>query len=221
MASDLSETLPAEAQLALAYTPPILSNALRILLEFDQRLGRLVSATTEPMLGQMRLAWWRDALGMPVGERPKSDAVLDGLGAHWAGHEAPLIALVDGWEHMLSEPPIARASILAFARGRGEGIAGLADLSGSSGVLRSDLARAGEIWALADAASHMAEGEERTIFLEIGRGLERPGSVLPQPFRGVAVLCALARRSLKADGAPLMMGRGAALIALRAGMFGR
>ena len=35
-----------------------------------------MARTTEPMLGQMRLAWWRDALGKPVDERPRGDAVL-------------------------------------------------------------------------------------------------------------------------------------------------
>ena len=80
MSGELTENLADEAQLALAYIGPNLRDALRIFLELDGRLARIVSATTEPMLGQMRLAWWRDALGMAVSERPQGDAVLDGIG---------------------------------------------------------------------------------------------------------------------------------------------
>jgi phytoene synthase len=32
------------------------------------------------MLGQMRLAWWREALGKPLADRPRGDEVLDAVG---------------------------------------------------------------------------------------------------------------------------------------------
>jgi phytoene synthase len=221
MTSPPAENLPDEARLALAHTQPVLTDALRILLEFDQRIARIVAATTEPMLGQMRIAWWRDTLGMPANDRPRGDAVLDGLGQFWSGVEAPLIAVVDGWEHMLSDPPLTREAALAFAQGRGEGMAGLSQIVGSPVRIAGDLRVCGQIWALADAASHIAQGAERQTLLNLARELPRPSNTLPSPFRGVAILYALAERSLQADGAPLMAGRGAALVALRAGLFGR
>ena len=46
------------------------------------------------MLGQMRLAWWREALGKPVADRPRGDRVLDAIGQDWAGREAALVAMV-------------------------------------------------------------------------------------------------------------------------------
>jgi phytoene synthase len=214
------EPLPDEARLALAHTAPDLRGALRIFLEFDARLARIVAATSEPMLGQMRLAWWRDALAMPVSQRPQGDPVLDGVGAHWQGQEAALGALVDGWEHMLSEPPLARAAALGFARGRGAGLAGLAGLAGGGADLAARLEEAGTIWALADAASHVADYAERATLLELAATLPPPRR-LPAPYRGVAVLGALGARAVRAGGAPLMEGRGAALAALRAGLLGR
>ena len=71
------ETLPTEIELALAYTPRDRREAMRVAFELDRRLARIVAATTEPMLGQMRLAWWRDILAKPVDERPRGDVVLD------------------------------------------------------------------------------------------------------------------------------------------------
>ena len=220
MSSQLTETLCDEAELALAYTGPILRDALRIFLEFDQRLARIVSATNEPMLGQMRLAWWRDTLAMDVSDRPQGDAVLDALGERWRGAEASLVALVDGWEAMLSEPPLAREAGLAFANGRAEGIAGLGKLWGASAAVCDTIAAAARIWALADAASNVAEDTERETLLALARDLPAPAA-LPAPYRGVGVLAALGARSVRAGGAPLMAGRGAALVALRAGLLGR
>lgn len=215
-----NEKLTAEALLALAHTKPILRDALRIFLELDGRLARIVSATNEPMLGQMRLAWWRDTLGMKVGYRPEGDVVLDGVGVHWAGAEQALVALVDGWECMLSEPPLSREAALGFANGRARALSGLAIILGVDGKISDGLSSAGRIWALADAASHIADDTERQTLIEIGRALPRH-EALPSPFRGVAVLGALGMRAIEAGGAPLMAGRGAALVALRAGLLGR
>lgn len=220
MSPDLSENLADEAALALAHSGPIVRDALRIFLEFDSRLARIVSGTTEPMLGQMRLAWWRDALGIPVSDRPTGDHVLDAIGERWAGGEKALIALVDGWEHMLCEPPLSREAALAFAQGRGAGFAGLSAITGGGEALARDLEAAGQVWAVADAASHVAQGEERQTLLDLAASLPRPGR-LPAPYRGVAILGSLGARALKAGGAPLMAGRGAALVAFRAGLLGR
>ncbi|MEO1488887.1 MAG: hypothetical protein AAFR88_05555, partial [Pseudomonadota bacterium] len=180
---------------------------------------RLVAGTTEPMLGQMRLAWWREALGQPVTARPKGDAVLDALGAHWAGQESALGTLIDGWEYLLGEPPLARADARGFVQGRASGFAGFARLSGASGDL-SAVQDAATAWAIADAAAHFAKDAERATLLELARDLPAPKS-LDAPLRGLAVLGALGRRALKRGGKPLMQGRGASLTALRAGLFGR
>lgn len=220
MAAPPTENLPDEAELALAYTGPILRPALRIVLELDARLARIVSGTSEPMLGQMRLAWWRDMLAMDAGARPAGDAVLDALGREWRGGEAALVALVDGWEHLLGEPPLAQEAALAFADGRAAALAGLADLQGAGEQTGSSIRAAGRIWAIADAVSHLSDGEERAMMLRVGGAMDAPGR-LSAPFRGIAVLGALGLRSLAAGGAPMMAGRGAALTALRAGLLGR
>ena len=51
-----------ERRLALAYAPRDRRGALAVLWALDERLGSIVAATREAMLGEIRLAWWRDAL---------------------------------------------------------------------------------------------------------------------------------------------------------------
>jgi phytoene synthase len=61
--SQLAATLPIERRLALAYAPGRARAATLGLFALDAALGNLVRAAREPLLGQMRLAWWREELG--------------------------------------------------------------------------------------------------------------------------------------------------------------
>lgn len=217
MVGEQIEILSAEAQLALAYTPADLREALRIFLELDTRIGRIVAATSEPMLGQMRLAWWRDMLGKPVAERPSGDAVLDGIGEHWGGREAALVALVDGWEEMLAEA-LTREAASKFGEGRAAPFAALCEMAGVEA--QDPTGASARRWAFVEAGLHISEGAERETMLALAHDIP-PQSPLPKPMRGLAVLDALARRSMKRGARPLMEGRGAALVALRAAILGR
>ncbi len=175
--------------------------------------------TSEPMLGQMRLAWWRDALAKPVAERPRGDLVLDGIGLYWAGHESPLAAMVDGWEVLLSAERLGPGEAEAFGAARG---AFFADLSPDcSPAVATRLASVGPRWALADAAAAVSDEKERAALIAAGLATAQDGTAtrLPRGFRGVAVLDVLALRALRRGGRPLMEGRGASLTALRGAIF--
>lgn len=215
MTADPSDTLLPEAELALAWSPPMVRGPLTTALQFDRRLARIVARTTEPMLGQMRLAWWRDALGMPVAERPRGDAVLDGLGQHWAGHEAALIAMVEGWEVLVTAEQLGRSEIEAFGSQRGAFFNALHDGSSASDRIAAAALR----WALADAAAGVSDDGERKLLIETGLVRTDAAGRLPKSLRGLAVLEALALRALRRGGVPLMDGRGASLTALRAAIF--
>jgi 15-cis-phytoene synthase len=214
-----TETLPPEIELALAYTGPIHRPALRIFFELDLRLARILSATNEPMLGQMRLAWWRETLAKPVNERPNGDAVLDAIGEHWTGREEHLQKLVDAWENLLAEPPLGADDARAFAHARSDAMAGaFADQVADCDV--SDAKTMGQYWALADLAANVSLKEEREMLVSLALNQSRP-TRLRAPFKGVAVLGALSLRSLEKGGRPLMEGRGASITAIRAAFFGR
>lgn len=214
MASTSLETLPPEAELALAWSHPAVRERLRSGLQLDRRLARIVARTTEPMLGQMRLAWWRDALGTPVADRPRGDAVLDAIGHHWAGHETSLLEMVDAWEIMVTTPELGQDEAEAFARGRGAFFAHLGSGPAQAEVAPR-LAAAGQCWALADAAAGVSDPAERSVLVTVG--LQHSGTPrrMPREWRGVGALEALARRALRRGGRPLMDGRGAPLAALR------
>lgn len=213
------DPLPLPIKLALGYAPGAARPAMQALFALDTRLGKLVGQSREPMLAQIRLAWWRDRLGDPVAARPQGDRVLDALGGHWAGHEAALVALVDGWEHLLAEPPLPRSSIEGFAAGRAESWAGLAR------VLRTGDPQAaytaGQRWALVDLSARISDPAERETAFAMARENGVRAVSLPRALRPLAVLDGLARRAI-ARGEPSMAeGRRAMLAVMRLGMFGR
>jgi phytoene synthase len=218
MASDSADPLPPEAELALAWTRQDMRARLRSALELDRRLARIVARTHEPMLGQMRLAWWRDALARPVADRPRGDAVLDALGVHWQGREPLLTALVDGWEVLVTAERLGAAEAEQFAVARGAFFTALGD-DPAAPPLAARLAAAGERWALADAAAGVSDPAERTVLVDAGLARGKPAKGWPRDLRGPAVLEALAWRALRRGGRPLMEGRGAPLAALMAAIF--
>ncbi len=218
MTEAAADLLPPEAELALAWSPAKVRGPLSMALQLDRRLARIVARTTEPMLGQMRLAWWRDVLTACVVDRPRGDLVLDGIGVHWAGREAPLVALVNAWEVLVTAERLGSDEIAGFAAGRAAFFADLAD-DPAPEDLRARLAAAGTCWALADAAAGVSDQDERAALVAAGLAASDTAGRLPRAFRGVAVLEALAKRALRHGGRPLMEGRGAPLAGLRAAIF--
>lgn len=212
---DAADPLPPEALLALAWSAPKVRDPLSIALQFDRRLARIVARTHEPVLGQMRLTWWREVLGLPTADRPRGDVVLDGLGQHWRGHETALVAMVDGWEVLVTAERLGPEDAMAFGAGRGAFFAALS----SDAATYARLAAAGRCWALADAAAGVSDPSERMILVEAGRGAGHIPGRIPRELRGLAVLEALARRSLRRGGRPMLEGRSASLAVLRAAIF--
>lgn len=216
VAPEPSETLADEYELAIAHTPSAIRDVLATLFALDERLARIVSQTTEPMLGQMRLAWWREMLGKPIADRPTGDAVLDAAGEHWQGREAGLVALVDGWEHLLADPPLTQKQAMQFSSGREQAM--ITVFAEVDAVL---LGQAAKRWSLADVAAKVSLEEERNMLVALGLGSEDSKRSLPRQARGLAVLAALGTRALKRGGRPLMEGRGAGWTAFRAALLGR
>lgn len=217
---DEALSLADEIQLALAHTPVSARDRLRVVFELDARLARIIAATSEPMLGQLRLAWWRDTISQPASDRPSGDAVLDAIGVHLSGRETGLAELVDGWEYLLEEPPLSQASAQRFADGRGAALVGaLTQAAGSQNA--AAITAAARCWSMADLAAKVSQEDERRLLVQLGLASDWSPTKLPREARGLGVLSALAMRSLKRGGRPLMEGRGAALVAMRAGLFGR
>lgn len=213
------EHLPPEQRLALSHTDAELRPALACLFALDRRLGQIVASSSEPMLGQMRLAWWREQFGTPVPARPSGDAVLDAAGRHWLGEEAALVSLIDGWEELLVAQALTPDIAIRICNARAGPLARLAARVSEEAEERARIA--GIRWAAADAAAHVTGTDERSALLAAGLGQASAPGGIGRGLRGIVVLEALALRSLRRGGRPLMEGRGAALTALRAGLLGR
>ena len=214
MSRPLVEQLPAPQRLALSYAPLSARGPTLALLALDRRLAELLRRRGEPVLAQVRLAWWRDTLAADPHGWPEGEPLL-ALLRGWRD-PAPLVALVNGWEALLSER-LEPAAIAEFVSGRAAGFAQLAcELGGDPGPA----AAPGRLWALGDLAAHLADPAERAAAIEIASHFPR-NVELPRPLRPLAVLAGLARRSLARGGTPLLDGPGAALTAIRLGITGR
>lgn len=205
-------------ELALAWQPMTGRSTLATLLEFDARLGSVLVRAREPMLAQLKFAWWRDRLAEPAARRPVGEAMLARLTHDWQGSEVVLTGLVDGWEELIGEAPLSAEAISRFAEARGAALGEFAVRSGQGGS-RERVEVAGCRWALADFAHRTSNSTEQETAFSIARAL-KPVTRLPRAVRGVAVLAALADRAIR-SGEPLGSGRGAALAAFRIGIIGR
>ncbi|MGV3555360.1 MAG: hypothetical protein ACO1OD_08895 [Croceibacterium sp.] len=208
-----AETSP-PLQLALAWAPARARGATLALFALDTRLAGFLRRGGEPLAIQMRLAWWRETLGSPPRGWPRGDPLLDEL-RQW---DAPdrLVALVDGWEGLLGER-LDEEAIRGFTLGREKAWAALAQQVGGAPAGVEAATRA---WALADLAANLSDASERERVLAEAASPE-PGLPRERELRPLAVLGGLGRRALRRGGRPLLEGRGAALLALRLGMFGR
>lgn len=215
----VTDSFPPEIAIAVGYAPQKWRAHWNALFGLDQRLAKLISTTSEPMLAQIKLAWWRDRLSERVDRRPNGDQVLDQLRL-WAGSEKPLIALINAWEVLVTDD-LDKGRVSEFLSGRAEPFAELAKLAGFAELEEAAL-RAGKIWAMSDLVAHLSNEDERnellTEFSELGASQT---SNWPKDIRPLAVLEVLAKRHLSSPDKPILTRRRDALLALRAGLIGR
>lgn len=208
--------LPTEQRLALAYAGSRQRHVLLGFFSLDSRLAAIVRGASEPLLGQMQLAWWRDQLALPPELRPRGEPLLALLEA-WQGEVSSLSALVDGWELLLGDAPLGSDALAEHAEARAQAWAALARLVGAPGQAEAAL-RIGRNWAIADLSMRLGQGEERAAALKIAKRQDWSAVRLPRSLRPMTVLHGLARR--QRGGAELLDGPLALGAALRLGMFG-
>jgi len=200
--TDLDRLDPA-LRLAIAWQPAVSRGALADLFRLDGRLERAVARATEPMLAQIRLAWWRDRLKDVAAGHPQAEPLLSSLAATWGRHARFLTPLVDGWESRIEGLEASDPSA-GFIAGRAGAMAGFAKVAGCEAEADA-AATVGRRWAL--------------------HGLMPAAEIcdaipLSAHLRGLAVLDGLAVRALRRK-EPMLAGRTAALLAWRLGIFGR
>lgn len=211
------ETLPPIQRLALAYAPRAAREKVLAVMSLDSRLAQVLAARGEPMVAQIKLAWWRDRLKDAPANWPLGEPLLAAL-ARFEKPVGPLVELIDGWEALLAIDEAEQAAIAEFAAGRGAAWALLAselDCEDSA----TDAARRAREWALHDLAAHLPQDELRTAVMYAAAKESWERARLPRALRPLAVLHALARKA-QASG-ELGTAAGSLSLAMRVGLLGR
>ncbi|MFL9841802.1 hypothetical protein ABS767_12570 [Sphingomonas sp. ST-64] len=201
-----------ERRIVLTYAPTRRAgDGLAALLDLDDRLGETLRTTTEPMLGQIRLQWWHDALCALDSAPPPAEPVLEGVARHVLseGIAGAMVAeIVDGWQMLLQEQ-LDEAALHGFA-GRGRQLFGLAARLANADP-GDPAGRAGEGWALADVALRLSDPAEAATARRMAEDALAEATKLrwSRNGRALGAMAHLARLDLAgvAPGAPKRTGR--------------
>ncbi|WP_294273089.1 squalene/phytoene synthase family protein [uncultured Sphingomonas sp.] len=188
-----------EQALAVGYAPASARDGFAALLDLDHQLASILQSTTEPMIGQMRLTWWYEALEKLDREPAPAHPVLQRLAVSvlpMGVKGADLAPMIEGWEALLDDgEPLDDTRVARHAEARGGVLfASIGQLLGQAGM-----APLGTAWAKADLARHVSDDAIRAEIA--GEALSELDAVLtgnsPKPARGLSGLAVLARESLR------------------------
>lgn len=201
-----------ERGLAIGYAPSAVQPRLAALFALDTTLGAILKTTREPMVGQMRLTWWYEALVRLDSAPPPAEPVLQALAAHVVPRVSgtALAAIAEGWEALL-ETPLEDNAVERFAQGRGGLL--FAAAAKLSDVDDPRIALAGQGWALADLALRLSDDARAAVVAM--RARERLDRALtgrwPRRARALGALALLARADVdparRPAGSPARVGR--------------
>jgi len=133
---------------------PGIREHLFALYAFNHEIAKVAEVVSEPMLGQIRLQWWRDAIEECFAGTPRRHQVVRALAdAIRAGNlpRDPFDAAIDAREADLRPPELAAMEqLVAYARGTSGSISRLAAIAAGASA-QEDLTaaeRIGTAWAL-------------------------------------------------------------------------
>lgn len=196
--SHAEEAVVAERNLAFSYAPRDRRAGLEAVFALDARLASILRGTREPMVGQMRLTWWYEAVAALDTRPPPAEPVLAALAATALpqGVTGTMLAgLVDGWDVLLDGAALDNDALERVAVERGERLfAAAATLLGGDAIP----AAAGQGWALADLATHLSDAPTAARAAALAR--DRLDAAMqrrwPASVRALGALALLARFDL-------------------------
>jgi 15-cis-phytoene synthase len=160
-------------------------------------LADVVATSSDPRLGAIRLAWWRERLeeldtGGPVPAEPRLQAVAEELLMRGVcGKE--LSQLEDAWLPVLEPFPWGRSQA-AGLKLRGRILFGVgARLLGHPSA---EAESSGELWSLVDGAAHCSDRQSNDLLFKEARGV-RLSARSPAKLRTMTVLGALAASDME------------------------
>ena len=174
-----------ERYFATLFAPRDRRPALLALYAFNLEIATIREMVSEPLIGQMRLQWWRDAIEAICDGRPPEHPVASALADAMARHDlsrAPFDRMIDGRERDLEDGSVPDiATLEGYAEATSSSLVGLA-----FEVLDADDAaacahHAGIAWCLAGllrAAPFREPGHRQPLPLERTETSARGGTDL-------------------------------------------
>lgn len=119
--------------LTALFAPEAVQDDLLTLYAFNLEVAKTKETVSEPMLGQIRLQWWRETLAeIYAGQTPRKHEVVTPLADTIRRHALPeeaFLAIIDGRETDLEVPPPAtEAGFAAYVEATGGQLGRLAGL---------------------------------------------------------------------------------------------
>jgi 15-cis-phytoene synthase len=182
-------SLGGDRALTLQHLPQRFRPAFEALFMLDAAMGDVVARSTEPALGRIKLAWWREQLERLDSEAPPAEPRLRAVAEHLLPlgiSGAQLAELETGWATLLDaeiDPELVadRGTLLFKLGGR---ILELED---------EKLGDAGAFYALASVARR---GVPELFEAAAARAEKLKGHRFPRPLRSLTGLARLAARDL-------------------------
>ncbi len=207
--------------LSALFAPAGSREALFALIAFNHEIARIPEAVSEPMLGRIRLQWWREVVdaayaGEPARRHEVAVPLTDAIRA-WNLDRAPLDALLDAREGDLeAEGPPDLAALERYAAATGGALAALMlQASGTSagaalkagrqvgtawaliGTLRAAPVAAAQ-WRVTLPADLLAEAGVAAHDLRAGQGFDQFAAIAEPVGRRAAALLDAARGARRA-----------------------
>ncbi len=206
--SAIAEPISADVELALLHIPARLRDSFGALFAIDAAMSDVVARSTDPALGRIKLAWWREQLEALDRREPPAEPRLSSASIHLlprgvAGSE--LAELEGGWATLL-DPEIDPELVGR----RGETLFGL----GARLLQASDpmIGRAGRLYALVSAGRRGLP----ELFEPARQALTRlRDHRFHRSARPLTMLARAAARDLDRNKAEGSRGRAAAMLAHR------
>ncbi|HMA50969.1 MAG TPA: phytoene/squalene synthase family protein [Magnetospirillaceae bacterium] len=136
------------------FAPPAAREDLFTLYAFNVEIARIRETVSEPMLGQIRLQWWRDALDCMCRGDPAHHPVADGLSALIRRQSLPrplFDRLLEAREFdMQDQPPETLAQLKLYVEDSSAGLSALAALvlGGEDDATQEAARHVGQAWGL-------------------------------------------------------------------------
>lgn len=139
--------------LSCLFAPEAEREQLFALYAFNQEVAKTAEVVSEPMLGHIRLQWWREALEGIYAGTPRQHEVVQPLARAIAAKQLPralLEAVIDARESDLEEaPPADLAALAVYAEGTSTALLRLAltILGAEDSASRAAAEQLGPAWA--------------------------------------------------------------------------